>query len=308
MRKDWIRTDEEVRLRQLQKLVKEQKKSNPSVDNDQSRVHLPLVTRTKKRLKNRSMNDDLMIPAEPQIFRLISYVNNELLDEDRIRLNNICNAYESIAEQALAVRQAQHTFPPTLIKFINNETKIHESLINYFKLLPEFKELSLINQVLLIKSNLVKIIHFHCILVDKFRDNTQIGMYMEKWVSPEFHQGMARTRGYSYRFMSHPLIMKLFLIVLIFTIDLSAPYYRDTHEDYSNENQIRASQDFYITLFWRYLTSIYDEREAVRSMNTIIGQVLQYQRLMHTMEAEIRRQSNGETVNQLEISLFRLTV
>ena len=223
-------------------------------------------------------------------------------------MNNVGNAYQFIAEQALAVRQTQHDFPPTLIKFINAETKIHESLINYFKLLPEFKELSMNNQILLIKSNLVKIIHFHCVLVDQFRDNNRIGAYMERWVSPEFHQGMARARQYSYRFIEHPLIIKLVLIVLIFTIDLSVPYYRDTNDDYSNKDRIRVSQDFYITLLWRYLISVYDEKEAIRSMNTIVAQVLRYQTLMNTMEAAIRQQSNNEAVNQLEVSLFRLTV
>lgn len=223
-------------------------------------------------------------------------------------MNNIGNAYQFIAEQALVVRQTQQSFPPTLIKFINGETKIHESLINYFKLLPEFKELSMNNQMLLIKSNLVKIIHFHCVLIDQFRDNNQIGPHMEKWVSPEFHHGMARVRQQSHRFVEHPLIIKLVLIVFIFTIDLSVPYYRDINDDYSNKDRIRAIQDFYTTLLWRYLISIYGEKEAIQSMNTIIAQVLRYQTLMNTMEAAIRQQSNNETVNQLEVSLFRLTV
>ncbi len=50
MRKDWIRTDEERELRQLQKLAKEQKKLNKLPDDQQPRLNLPIVMRKKKRL------------------------------------------------------------------------------------------------------------------------------------------------------------------------------------------------------------------------------------------------------------------
>ena len=50
MRREWIRTDEERELRQIQKLAKEQKKLNIPTDDQQSLVNLPLVARKKKRL------------------------------------------------------------------------------------------------------------------------------------------------------------------------------------------------------------------------------------------------------------------
>ena len=53
MRKDWIRTDEERELRQLQKLAKEQKKLNNLPNDQKLLVNLPLVVRKKKHLMNK---------------------------------------------------------------------------------------------------------------------------------------------------------------------------------------------------------------------------------------------------------------
>ncbi len=50
MRKDWIRTKEEIELRQLQKLAKEQKRLNKLTNTEQPLLHLPIVMRKKKRL------------------------------------------------------------------------------------------------------------------------------------------------------------------------------------------------------------------------------------------------------------------
>ena len=67
MRKDWIRTEEEVQLRQLQKLAKEQKKSSSG---DAICLNLPLVVRTKKKLK---------IKSTPSQSSLVKSVNHLLV-------------------------------------------------------------------------------------------------------------------------------------------------------------------------------------------------------------------------------------
>ena len=72
MRKDWIRTEEEVRLRQLQKLVKEQKKST---NNEESLLNLPLVARTKKRIKNKSINEDVTVKPVHQVLQMIFLIS-----------------------------------------------------------------------------------------------------------------------------------------------------------------------------------------------------------------------------------------
>jgi hypothetical protein len=58
MRKDWIRTEEEVELRQLQKLAKEQKKLTKI---RQHPLNLPIVIRKRKRLMIKPTTQELII-------------------------------------------------------------------------------------------------------------------------------------------------------------------------------------------------------------------------------------------------------
>jgi hypothetical protein len=61
MRKDWIRTENEKELRQLKKLIKEQKKLNKTTNDSQSLINLPIVIRNRKRLMIKSRSQDLTI-------------------------------------------------------------------------------------------------------------------------------------------------------------------------------------------------------------------------------------------------------
>ena len=70
MRKDWIRTEEEVELRKLYKLAKEQRRENRLANDEQQFLNLPLVRRRKKRLKNKQITQDL-VPIPVSMF----YIN-----------------------------------------------------------------------------------------------------------------------------------------------------------------------------------------------------------------------------------------
>jgi hypothetical protein len=59
---------------------------------------------------------------------------------------------------------------------------MHESLISFYKSIPQFNQLDIKDRVLLIKLNLVKIIHLHCLLIQKFQEHPLIGYYMSQWV------------------------------------------------------------------------------------------------------------------------------
>jgi hypothetical protein len=233
--------------------------------------------------------------------------NRNLCDEDRTILNNITNAYQSIDEQVDSVRERQRIPVTSLIQFLNGENLVHQSLINFYKLVPEFNQLDIHDRVLLIKSNLVKLVHLHSVLILHFQQQPGIGKHMTQWVGEDFHQGMSRARESFNRFIEHPLIIKLALIVFIFSMNLSVPFSNNPVDDYSNKINIREIQDFYVTIFWRYLNSLYEEREAIRSMDIIIAQILRFQTLMNEMEGAIRQKPDRDTMNELEVSLFRLT-
>jgi hypothetical protein len=69
MRKDWIRTEEETKLRKLQKLVKEQRKFSKLTNEPQPLVNLPLVARKKKRLMIKPIIQELAVdPVNTNVY------------------------------------------------------------------------------------------------------------------------------------------------------------------------------------------------------------------------------------------------
>jgi hypothetical protein len=89
MRKDWIRTEEETKLRQLQKLVKEQRKFNILTDEPQPLVNLPIVARKKKRLLIKPIIQELVV--------------NPVNTNGHIILIVFCLLYRSLLKQFLVL-------------------------------------------------------------------------------------------------------------------------------------------------------------------------------------------------------------
>ncbi|UJR14812.1 hypothetical protein I4U23_001799 [Adineta vaga] len=293
MRKDWIRTEEETKLRQLQKLMKQERKRNKSGCDAPPVLNLPLVVRKKKRLMIKSGDVDQSIFS----VRNIGFHGN--LDEaDNILLNNITHAYQSTANQTDGLRFNHYNESMSLIQFLDKESAIHKSLIEFYKKIPQFKQLNLDDEVRLIKSNLINIIHLHDILIQNFSESPSIGYFMSKWIHQDFHHHMSQARQCLYRFYEHPLILKLALIVFIFTIYEC--------NDYSDKFRIEELHEFFIALLWRYLKHLYSEDEAIQSMDIIKKQILQFQTLMNVMEDIVRREKSTNISDQLMQCVFRL--
>lgn len=191
---------------------------------------------------------------------------------------------------------------------MNEQSFIHQLLIDFYKRIPEFNQLDLKDRILLIKFNLIKIVHLHCILINKFEEPPLMDVCMTNWMGADFHCRMSRAFQCFQRFKEHPLILKLALIIFIFTVNLSAPVHLNLFDDYRNRKDIYLVQEFYTTVLWRYLNSLYDENHAVITMDIIMRQILHYQELMTIMEEHIQNQRQGHMINELELSLFRLTI
>ncbi|CAF4202347.1 unnamed protein product, partial [Rotaria sordida] len=300
MRKDWIRTDEEKQIRQFIKLTKEQKKIN----DQQSLINLPLIARKKKRLMIKLKSQELIVKP---IYKMSHFGCNHILhDDDRILLNNINNAYESVVDKNDCSFINKYTSSTSFTQFINDERIVHETLIKFLKLIPEFKQLDIHDQILLIKSNFINIIHLHRILIENFQDCPNIGKHMSKWIDKDFHNQMARTRQYFYRFINYPILLKLTLIVFIFSINLSASCNNNQTYDYNNKRILYEFQNYYITILWRYLNYLFNEKQAIRAMETIVTQILRYQLLMVIMENSIRQSPDCNQFHSLMQSIFGL--
>ncbi|CAF0839052.1 unnamed protein product [Adineta steineri] len=296
MRKDWIRTEEERKLRRLQDSAREKKKSKKSINDKQPLCSYPIVIRRKKRLT--AILEQLSIPTF-NILNNFFTLNRNLSEDNRALLNNITISYQSSTNHIDGFRINKTAVPASLVEYLNGESVAYESLICFYKRIPEFKQLDLSDQILLIKRNQLDAMHVHYILVRNFQENLLVGKLMTKWVNAEFHQEMSRTRHYFDYFIEHPIILRLSLIVLVFSMSLSVPRYNDQFIDYQNQKKIYENQNYYISLLWHYLNHVFGEEEAIRSLQVIVTQTIRFQTLMYKFEQAIQRDRNRYTFNQL---------
>lgn len=112
---------------------------------------------------------------------------------------------------------------------------------------------------------------------------------------------MSRTRRYFYCFGNHPLILKLSLIVFIFTINLSKI---DIKNEYQNRRLLLDFEYYYSNILWRYLNYLFDEKEAIKTMEVILMQILRYQILMINMENFVQQISDNQEFHSLMKSVF----
>ncbi|UJR31906.1 hypothetical protein I4U23_019380 [Adineta vaga] len=311
MRKDWIRTEEERALRLLKNYQKEQRKLNGLPPNHQLFDKLPIVVRKKKRIvpiTTTPTQQKVPIPKTELSLEINPFgIHRNLASEDQILLNNIISMYKYGADRADCSHINRYTKSATLTQFVNDESVNHQSLVYFYKFIPEFKQFELDDQILLIKCNMLSIIHLHLIIVENFHENPRMGEHMPSWITPDFHRQMSRTRGRFDRFMKHPHILQIALIVFIFSMNLSIPRGSSQYMHYKNRRKLYEIQNFYVSLLWRYLIYLFDEQEAQRSMSIIVMQILRYQLLMDTMDKAVRKTGQADLLNPLMKSVFGLT-
>ena len=235
-------------------------------------------------------------------------IHRNLSENDKILLNNIENAYKFGAEKADFSHICKYTSTSSLSQFLNNESVNHQSLIYFYKHIREFREFDIPDQILLIKCNLVNLIHLHHIIIQNFHEPPQMSTHMSKWISEDFHHQMSGTRHKFDIFMKYPLILKLSLIVFIFSINLSTPRGSSQFMDYKNKRKLYENQNFYLSILWRYLNYLFNEYEAIKSIEILVMQILRYQTLMNKMDNILRENNLHQDIfNPLMQSIFGLT-
>jgi len=167
----------------------------------------------------------------------------------------------------------------TLDKFLNACANIYVALIEFFKSLPEFGQISINGRLSLVKSNLNQIFRIH-------------GAYLMKHITPDlckdspvylrvFPQEIyAGIRNDSFKltpFLCNPILLKLFMIVLMLSTHLSTSFEQNC-QDTLDEYSIRAIlnvQNFYLKLLWRFILSHSSSyRRSVQLITSFIGHTL----------------------------------
>jgi hypothetical protein len=155
---------------------------------------------------------------------------------------------------------------------------------------------------------MVDLIHLHHIITQNFHELPQMAEHMSKWIDSDFHEHMSRTRSRFDCFMKYPLVLKIALIVFVFSINLSTPRGSSQFTDYLNKKKLHENQNYYLEILWRYLVYLFGETEAIRSMQTIVMQILRYQTLMNIMDEALHRNNAHQDIfNPLMQSIFGLT-
>ena len=285
MKKEWIRTDEEVQLRELKRFYKQQK-------NTEQLRQISIVERKKKRLQ----------------FSQLERFSPKLTVDHSPLINNINHSYDQWALQCDTEKMNYYSLERTsLVRFLNDEQQIFASLIEFFKQIPEFRSIIVKDQILLIKCNLTHLVHIHHVLKDRFVENPHIGQLMSRWISPSFNSRLSRIRNFYDYFLEHPIILKLSLVVLIFTINLSRLPEEDLRNEFADRKALIGFQEMYATLLWNYLNVVFDKRRAVQSLSLVVFQYLRYQQLMNEMDLFIGEHFHPDQFHPLTKSVFRLT-
>ena len=195
----------------------------------------------------------------------------------------------------------------SLTHFLNTEERIYKNLIEFFKQIHHFKQINLEDQILLIKCNITNLVHIHHVLKDNFIENPQIGFHMSQWIDIQFHQKMSKNRRKLNSFIQHPLILKISLIIFLFSINLSRLPSKQVHSQLKNPKEILDNQNYFLHLLIKYLNMISNETHSNQAIQILVFQYLQYQLLMDQLENFISKHLIKEQFYPLTRSVLRLT-
>jgi len=238
----------------------------------------------------------------------LKFSSLNLAADDWSLINNITQAYDIWGLDCDTTHINKYSLTDTsLTDFLNDEQQMYRSLIRFYKQIPEFQQINVDDEILLIKCNLTHLIHIHHVLKDNFIENPKIGLHMSQWINQDFHQQMSKARhSYNY-FIKYPIVLKLALVPLMFTINLSRLPNDELSFELIDKHLITEHQHFYITLLWKYLNVIYNENDSRQALQILIFQFLRYQLLMDQMENILLEQANSDKFHPLTKSVLRLT-
>jgi hypothetical protein len=185
----------------------------------------------------------------------------------------------------------------SLQTLINATAHMYTALIEYFKFVPEFSNLSYYFKKSLIKTNLNQLFRLNNGLVIKstdYVDNLNTVVFVHLFPSDLFvhlSKCVAGLLPFSY----DPLLLKLFMIVLIFSAHLSLRYENNLIENDSTVNLLNV-QNIYVELLWRYiLYRCSNYREAVKLFSSFITYLVYSQDINVKLNEFIAKNSSNQT-------------
>jgi hypothetical protein len=183
---------------------------------------------------------------------------------------------------------------------MNSSGDMYTALIQYFKFIPEFSNLSYSLKKSLIKNNLNQIFRLNNALILKVTetvdDSNSTGI--ANIFPPDLFVDLCKCVTALLPFLYDPILLKLFLIVLMFSPHLNIRYENDLTENednYSTYNLLNL-QNIYLELLWRYIISRSSNyRQAVKLFSSFITRLIYSQRISMKLNEYILQTISNQT-------------
>ena len=214
---------------------------------------------------------------------------------DQTLLTYIFQAYETTC---IVVKEAQcPSFPSlkhsSLHTFLNEYTDRQKGLVRYFKLIPEFDQLSMCDKIHLIRD------HF-CItlLLNEATLSSNISSQLIDSITLLFNTNISthlvECIKLLYSYNNDRMLLKILLIVKALSCSINR-YTNDIgmNQIYDNTLAIFAAQNIYVELLWRYLLSrLPSELHVTKFYSKLIRDLLFVQRASFIAESYINSLSD----------------
>ena len=222
-----------------------------------------------------------------------------------MRLNNVTHCYEQYTGEPSILKYfaPKEVISLRLHDFYNRKKPIIINFISYFKHLPEFQQLDVDDQVLLIKENIRFLLPINYAL-------------LKTPIHSQFRYTHVQTIGcinninlhLMYQHLSNsfvpfvvfdPLIMKLLLIILFFKTT--------TNIDYQQLQYIKRIQSSYTELLWLYINEKCGELKAIRFLTTMVTKLLHLQTMIDQIDSIVRLNSDIQYLDSLMKTILQLS-
>jgi len=212
--------------------------------------------------------------------------------EDQILLTNIFSAYERTCIVTRITHAPYYPSKPysSIHTCLNEYTVRQRSLIEYFKLIPEFNSFTMDDKVRLIRNHFGSMFGINeRICNDVISENAKLTIrnLFETDLANDFIHSIYLMSAYA----SDPMFLELVLVVRTLSSGFNR-YHHDPDIDriYDNTLKIFASQNIYVELLWRYLLSrLPSEQNAIKFFNKFILDLLFLQRTYIRLGCHIYR-------------------
>ncbi|CAF3443939.1 unnamed protein product [Rotaria socialis] len=214
---------------------------------------------------------------------------------DQTLLTNICSAYERTCiaakvEQCPSFPSLKHASVHTLL---NDYTDRQKAVIKYFKLIPEFDQLSMCDKICLIRN------HFCITLsINEATLSSDISPKLMDSITvlfkPEISSNLVQCIKLLHSYNRDRTLLKILLIIK----SLCSGMNRLTHEadmdrSYDDTLAIFAAQNMYVELLWRYILSRFpSELYAIKFYNKLMRDLMFVQRVCFMTESYINSLTN----------------